>query len=59
MKQSAGRARVRVEFIRHRKVGDQVRSLATGQLTVELVRGRTGWLVLWRKAADQLPAAIT
>ena len=50
---------MRVEFIRHKKVGDQVRSLATGQLTVELVRGRTGWLVLWRKAADELPAAIT
>jgi hypothetical protein len=59
VKQSAGRARVRVEFIRHRKVGDQVRSIPTGQLTVELVRGRTGWLVLWHKAADQLPAAIT
>ena len=59
VKQSAGRARVRVEFIRHKKVGDQVRSIPTGQLTVELVRGRTGWLVLWHKAADQLPAAIT
>jgi hypothetical protein len=59
VKQSGARARVRVEFIRHKKVGDQVRSLATGQLTVELVHGRTGWLVLWRKAADELPAAIT
>jgi hypothetical protein len=48
-----------VEFIRNRKVGDQVRSRVTGRLTADLVRGRTGWLVLWRKASDQLPDAIS
>ena len=59
VKQSGSRAQVVVEFIRHRKVGDQVRSRVTGRLTAELVHGRTGWLVLWRKASDQLPDAIS
>lgn len=59
VKQSGSRAEVVVEFIRNRRVGDQVRSRVTGQLTAELVRGRTGWLVLWRKAADVLPDAIS
>jgi hypothetical protein len=58
VKQTRGRAEVLVEFIRHRKVGDQVRGRATGRLTVELVRTRAGWLVLWRKAADQLSEAL-
>jgi hypothetical protein len=57
--EAGSRAEVRVEFIRHRKVGDQVRSQVTGRLTAELVRGPTGWLVLWRKASDQLPDAIS
>jgi hypothetical protein len=59
VKQSGSHAQVLVEFIRHRKVGDQVRSRVTGRLTADLVRGPTGWLVLWRKASDQLPDAIS
>jgi hypothetical protein len=59
VKQSGSHAQVLVEFIRHRKVGDQIRSRVTGRLTAELVRGRTGWLVLWRKASDQLAEAIS
>jgi hypothetical protein len=59
VKQSGSHAEVRVEFIRHRKVGDQVRSHVTGELTAELLRGRTGWLLLWRKASDRLPDAIS
>jgi hypothetical protein len=58
-KTSGRHAKVRVEFIRHRKVGDQVRSRVTGRLTIELERTRAGWLVLWRKAADALPTAIS
>jgi hypothetical protein len=59
VKQSGSHAQVLVEFVRHRKVGDQVRSHVTGRLTAELVHGRTGWLVLWRKASDQLAEAIS
>jgi hypothetical protein len=59
VKQTGSHAQVLVEFIRRRKVGDQVRSRVTGRLTAELVHGRAGWLVLWRKASDQLPDAIS
>ncbi len=59
VKENGARADVLVEFIRHRKIGDQVRARATGRLTVQLVRTGAGWLVLWRKAADQLPSAIS
>jgi hypothetical protein len=58
-KEAGSTAAVLVEFVRHRKVGDQVRSRVTGQLEVELVRSPSGWLVLWRKAADELPEAIS
>lgn len=59
VEESGTSARVFVEFIRHRKVGDQVRARVTGRLGVELVRTGEGWLVLWRKAADALPGAIS
>jgi hypothetical protein len=59
VKENGAHAEVQVEFIRHQKVGDQVRSRSTGRLTVELVRTRGRWLVLWRRAADQIPAAIS
>jgi hypothetical protein len=59
VKRSESRALVLVEFIRHKRVGDQIRAHATGRLRVELVHGKTGWLVLWRKAADELPSAIS
>jgi hypothetical protein len=59
VEESGTSARVLVEFIRHRKVGDRVRATVTGRLEVELVRTGEGWLVLWRKAADALPGAIS
>jgi hypothetical protein len=59
VKSSGRHAMVLTEFIRHRKVGDQVRSVVTGRLTVPLEHTNAGWLVLWRRVADDLPAAIT
>jgi hypothetical protein len=59
VKQEGRRAQVLVEFVRNRKVGDQVRSRVTGRLTVQLMRSPAGWLVLWRKASDALPNAIS
>jgi hypothetical protein len=58
-KVSGKRATVLIEFIRHRKIGDQVRSVVAGRLPVKLVHTKAGWLVLWRKAADDLPEAMT
>jgi hypothetical protein len=52
-------ASVVVEFVRHKKVGDQIRTAVTGTLNVQLVHTRDGWLVLWRKAADQIAGAIS
>jgi hypothetical protein len=53
------RANVLLEFHRKRKVGDRIKTRMTGRLQVGLVRGPTGWLVLWRPAADKLPAAVS
>lgn len=57
--QVGSRANVLLEFHRKRKVGDRIKTLMTGRLQVGLVRGPTGWLVLWRPAADKLPAAVS
>lgn len=52
-------ATVVVEFVRNKKVGDQTRASVTGRLDAQLLRTRAGWLVLWRKAADQIVGAIS
>jgi hypothetical protein len=57
--QTGRHATVVVEFVRNKKVGDQIRTRVTGSLSAELVRTRAGWLVLWRKAADQIAGAIS
>jgi hypothetical protein len=55
---SGDRASVLVEFVRGRKVGDQLDPFVTGRLPVELRHTKSGWLVLWRKAVKGLPEAI-
>lgn len=53
------RAEALLEFHRKRKVGDRIKTIMTGRLRVGLVRGPSGWLVLWRPAADKIPAAVS
>ena len=57
--QNGTHATVVVEFVRHRKVGDQIRTKVTGRLNAQLVHTKAGWLVLWREAADQIAGAIS
>jgi hypothetical protein len=57
-KRLADRASVTIELIRHKKVGDQVRSAVAGRLDVPLERTDTGWVVLWRQVVDDLLAAM-
>jgi type IV pilus biogenesis protein CpaD/CtpE len=57
--QTGDQATVVVEFVRHKKVGDQIRTRVTGRLNAQLVHTRDGWLVLWQKAADEIAGAIS
>jgi hypothetical protein len=57
--QDGRRAEVLLEFQHRRKVGDRIKTSATGRLRVLLTRGREGWRVLWRPAADKLLAAVS
>jgi hypothetical protein len=57
--QNGDHATVLVQFVRHKKVGDQVRTKVTGSLNAQLVHTKDGWLVLWREAADQIAGAIS
>jgi hypothetical protein len=56
--ESGNVAKVTVEFVKYRKVGDEVRTEVTGRLEAELRRISGRWLVLWREAADQIPQAL-
>jgi hypothetical protein len=57
--QTGNHATVVVEFVRHKKVGDQIRTTVTGRLSAPLVHTKAGWLVLWRKAASQITGALS
>jgi hypothetical protein len=57
--ETGNHATVVVEFVRHKKVGDQIRTTVTGTLNVELLHTRRGWLVLWQKAADKIAGVIS